>query len=82
MGSNTAPRGRLIEPQDGIRRPACLKRTDFLEIFAFKKQRCARRSIEAGAGQYGGPINMWPNTRVRFVNLWQINHTQYRAHRG
>jgi len=47
MRGNTAPCGYLVEHEDRIRRPACLERTDFLKIFAFKKQRCARRGIEA-----------------------------------
>ena len=82
MGGNTALCGDLIEQQDGIGRPARLERTDFLKIFGFEKQRCTGRGIEARAGQYGGAIDVWANARVRFVNFWQINHTQYQADGG
>jgi len=38
MGSDTAPRSRIIERKYGVSRTARLERANLLEIFALKKQ--------------------------------------------
>ena len=72
MRSYAAPSRRIIECENCVGRAARFKRTAFLKIFAFKKQRGPPRLIQPRACQHRRATNVRTNPLMRGADVIKI----------
>jgi hypothetical protein len=73
MRCHAAPRSFVIKRKDGIGRTACLKGTDLLKIFAFKKQGRPARVIQPRIRQDRCAMNVSANPFMRCADRIKVD---------
>ena len=72
MCGHAAPRSRVTERKNGVRRASCLERADLLKIFALKKKGRPARRIQPRARHYRRTMDMRTNPLMRRLNAIEI----------